>query len=101
MPGTIKCVLLHSGRLLTNFLSTGKRPKCSEGGSTPRCDRKCEGNTTISYNNDKHYGASSYGIGSEVSQIQKEIMTHGPVEGAFTVYADFPTYKSGTRVCKV
>ncbi|XP_076812619.1 cathepsin B-like [Clavelina lepadiformis] len=73
----------------------GKRPKCSEGGSTPRCDRKCEGNTTISYNNDKHYGASSYGIGSEVSQIQKEIMTHGPVEGAFTVYADFPTYKSG------
>jgi len=24
-----------------------------------------------------------------------EIMTNGPVEGAFTVYADFPTYKSG------
>lgn len=24
-----------------------------------------------------------------------EIMTHGPVEGAFTVYADFPSYKSG------
>lgn len=22
-------------------------------------------------------------------------MTHGPVEAAFTVYADFPTYKSG------
>lgn len=22
-------------------------------------------------------------------------MTNGPVEGAFTVYADFPSYKSG------
>lgn len=25
----------------------------------------------------------------------KDIMEHGPVEGAFTVYEDFPTYKSG------
>ena len=24
-----------------------------------------------------------------------EIMTNGPVEGAFTVFADFPNYKSG------
>jgi len=27
--------------------------------------------------------------------IEKEIMTHGPVEAAFTVYQDFLTYKSG------
>lgn len=26
-----------------------------------------------------------------------EIMTNGPVEGAFTVYADFPQYKSGEK----
>lgn len=25
----------------------------------------------------------------------QEILTNGPVEGAFTVYADFPNYKSG------
>ena len=25
----------------------------------------------------------------------EEIMTNGPVEAGFTVYADFPTYKSG------
>jgi len=30
-----------------------------------------------------------------MEQIQNEIYQHGPVEGAFTVYADFPTYKSG------
>lgn len=29
------------------------------------------------------------------SKIAYEIMTNGPVEGAFTVYADFPSYKSG------
>ena len=29
------------------------------------------------------------------ANIQQEIMTNGPVTGAFTVYADFPAYKSG------
>jgi len=29
------------------------------------------------------------------NSIEKEIMKHGPVEGAFTVYQDFLTYKSG------
>ena len=30
-----------------------------------------------------------------------EIMTNGPVEGAFSVYKDFLTYKSGTVSCKL
>ena len=30
-----------------------------------------------------------------VAQIQTEIQKNGPVEGAFSVYADFPTYRSG------
>ena len=29
------------------------------------------------------------------AEIQAEIMKNGPVEGAFTVYADFPSYQSG------
>ena len=41
-------------------------------------------------------GLKSYSVGREVEQIQTEIMTNGPVEAAFTVYADFPTYKSGS-----
>ena len=40
-------------------------------------------------------GSKSYSVGREVEQIQTEIMTNGPVEAAFTVYADFPTYKTG------
>ena len=40
-------------------------------------------------------GRSSYSIGEDETQIRAEIMAHGPVEAAFTVYADFPTYKSG------
>lgn len=79
------------------LLSVGDRPKCSEGGGTPRCDRKCEGNSSISYKQDKHYGSSSYAVSADVKQIQTEIMKHGPVEGAFTVYADFPTYRSGAE----
>ena len=39
---------------------------------------------------------SAYSVSSKVQQIQMEIMTNGPVEAAFTVYADFPHYKSGT-----
>ena len=42
-------------------------------------------------------GSKSYSVGREVEQIQTEIMTNGPVEAAFTVYADFPTYKSGKQ----
>jgi len=57
--------------------------------------RTCEGNKSIAYSGDKHMGALSYAISNEVSQIQAEIKKHGPVEAAFTVYADFPTYKSG------
>ena len=34
-------------------------------------------------------------VPAKVTAIQQEIMTNGPVEAAFTVYEDFPTYKSG------
>ena len=32
---------------------------------------------------------------SDEEAIMEEIYTNGPVEGAFVVYEDFPTYKSG------
>lgn len=40
-------------------------------------------------------GKSAYSIGNNVDQIKREIYTNGPVEGAFTVYEDFVSYKSG------
>ena len=50
------------------------------------------------YKDDKHFGKNSYSIGRSVEQIQTEIMTNGPVEAAFTVYSDFPSYKSGMKI---
>ena len=40
-------------------------------------------------------GATNYGVNSDPEQIMTEILNFGPVEAAFTVYADFPSYKSG------
>ncbi|KAK8379725.1 hypothetical protein O3P69_019610 [Scylla paramamosain] len=73
----------------------GSRPKCSEGGRTPKCLKKCEDSYTVSYESDLHHGAKAYSIPKDQTQIMQEIMSNGPVEGAFTVYVDFLHYKSG------
>eukprot|EP00112_Aurelia_sp_Birch-Aquarium-sp1_P003693 Seg1415.13 transcript_id=Seg1415.13/GoldUCD/mRNA.D3Y31 product="Cathepsin B" protein_id=Seg1415.13/GoldUCD/D3Y31 len=72
-----------------------KYPKCTGILPTPKCSKHCETGYNKTYSGDKHYGVSAYAISSSVEQIQTEIMKHGPVEAAFTVYADFPSYKSG------
>lgn len=36
-----------------------------------------------------------YSVHSNEDAIKYELLTHGPVEADFEVYADFPTYKSG------
>ena len=38
---------------------------------------------------------SVYNVESDPDQIRQEIYKNGPVEAAFTVYSDFPSYKSG------
>ena len=38
---------------------------------------------------------SAVGTPGDVKAIQKEIMTHGPVEVGFFVFSDFRLYKSG------
>jgi len=43
-------------------------------------------------------GSKAYSIENDVEKIKREIMTNGPVEGAFTVYEDFLQYKSGTVI---
>ncbi|XP_023332294.1 cathepsin B isoform X2 [Eurytemora carolleeae] len=74
----------------------GTRLPCSEGGSTPKCHKFCENKDyKVDYNKDKSFGASSYSIKRDVKQIQLELMNNGPVEAAFTVFEDFPNYKSG------
>ena len=49
----------------------------------------------VAYNDDKSRADSSYDVSSHESHIMEEIQTNGPVEAAFSVYEDFPTYKSG------
>lgn len=53
----------------------------------------------MSYSDDKHMGSTAYTVSSNAYEIAREIMDHGPVEAAFTVYSDFPNYKSGWFVC--
>ncbi|KAJ1374495.1 peptidyl-prolyl cis-trans isomerase cpr6 [Parelaphostrongylus tenuis] len=50
------------------------------------------------YDDDKFYGRTAYGVKDEVAAIQKEVLTHGPVEVAFEVYEDFLHYAGGVYV---
>jgi len=72
----------------------GSYPACGNEQPTPQCPNKCVDGKT-NWKNDKHFGRTSYSIGSDVSQIQTEIMSNGPVEADFVVYEDFLTYRSG------
>lgn len=76
--------------------ATQKYPKCpSQEYSTPKCGKKCtNGAYKTAYEQDKTKATSAYSLNS-VKSIQTDIMTYGPVTAAFTVYSDFPTYKSG------
>merc|ERR1711892_447481 len=68
---------------------------CGDG-PTPKCEKKCIPEyATKTYIADKAFGQRGYAVHSKPSAIQTEIMTYGPVEAAFQVYSDFPTYKSG------
>merc|ERR1712059_74450 len=62
---------------------------------SPRCKRECsESGYAKSYQTDKVKASSAYSVRG-VSKIQSDLMTNGPLYVAFTVYSDFPTYKSG------
>lgn len=58
---------------------------------TPSCKKECQNNVT--WKDSKHYMEKYYDVDS--SKIEQEILTHGPVAAAFTVYEDFLSYKSG------
>ncbi|GIZ02210.1 cathepsin B [Caerostris extrusa] len=79
-------------------LVTGAKESCPhvETLSTlPQCVHMCEKGYNKSYSDDKFFGKKSYSIDEQEDQIKTEIYKNGPVEAAFTVYADFVTYKSG------
>lgn len=76
--------------------AVGPRPNCSsEDASTPKCVHRCQDGFGGNYNDDRHFGAKAYSVHSSEEAIQRELMSGGSVEGAFDVYSDFPSYKSG------
>ncbi|KPM09921.1 cathepsin B-like protein 2 [Sarcoptes scabiei] len=77
----------------------GPRPPCGSIKPTPRCKKHCtNSHYNVTFSHDKHYGRVAYRLSSNQYEIMYEIMTHGPVEAAFQVYADFAVYKSGVYV---
>jgi len=73
----------------------GTRGPCSEGGKTPKCEKKCQPGYNIAYEQDKHFGKTHYSISKNQDNIRQEIFQNGPVEGAFSVYEDLLSYKEG------
>jgi len=75
--------------------ATSKYPACPGEYPSPRCARSCsEGAYTKSYSSDKVRASSAYSVRGETS-IMQELVNNGPMYVAFSVYSDFPTYKSG------
>lgn len=73
----------------------GRFKPCTGELPTPKCEKKCQSSYDKTYAQDKWYGKNSYTISFDEDSIKREIMTNGPVEADFNVYADFPSYKSG------
>jgi len=75
---------------------SAKLPACgAKEYPTPKIGSQCtERSYSKSYSSDKKRASSAYNLGS-VKAIQKDIMKYGSASAAFTVYADFPTYKHG------
>jgi len=65
---------------------------CQEA-STPQCVRTCKNGA--SWTADKHKAQSGYYVTGGADAIRQEILSHGPVQAAFSVYADFMHYQSG------
>merc|ERR1711957_476573 len=76
--------------------ATAKYPACpSSEYDSPRCKNACtESNYGKSYKADKVKASKAYSVRGE-TQIMTELTTNGPMYVAFSVYSDFPTYKSG------
>jgi len=76
-------------------MGTCQHPGCSEL-PTPPCNKTCANGAK--WASDKHFAATATQVPRNVTQIMTEIYNNGPVEGAFTVYADFNNYKSGVYI---
>lgn len=74
---------------------SSKYPACPSAEYSLTCKKQCTDTASgKTYATDKTKAAKAFSVGS-VAAMQTAIMTTGPLAVAFTVYSDFPTYKSG------
>jgi len=67
-------------------------PYSAGGGTAPACPNKCV--DSESWSQSKVKASKVYAING-VANMQKEIMTNGPIQVAFKVYKSFMSYKTG------
>merc|ERR1719284_2089657 len=72
-------------------------PYAAGNGTAPSCPNKCS--DSESWQQSKVKAKSVYAING-VANMQKEIMTNGPIQVAFMVYKSFMSYKSGVYTKK-
>ncbi|KAF4715988.1 hypothetical protein FOZ63_022752 [Perkinsus olseni] len=73
----------------------GMQP-CKGNRPSPTCSTQCRNHQyKPSFDGDRHYTEDEGYSLDQVDEIKKEIIDNGPVAAAFTVYEDFPYYKSG------
>ncbi|KAF4677872.1 hypothetical protein FOL47_008937 [Perkinsus chesapeaki] len=69
---------------------------CKGNNPTPTCVTQCRNRQfKPSFDADRHYTVDEGNSLDDVDEIKREIIDNGPVAAAFTVYEDFPYYKSG------
>mmetsp|Transcript_699 Transcript_699/g.1308 ORF Transcript_699/g.1308 Transcript_699/m.1308 type:complete len:338 (+) Transcript_699:48-1061(+) len=74
---------------------SSKYPACPSQEYSLSCKKDCTDTASgKTYTTDKTKGVSAFSPRG-VEAMQTAIMTSGPLAVAFTVYSDFPTYKSG------
>lgn len=79
---------------------SSKYPACPEKEYSVTCKESCTDTAyPKSYRDDKTKGSGAISFKS-VSGMQTSIMNDGPLAVAFSVYSDFPTYKSGVYTHK-
>jgi len=91
----------HHGPVGSDPFPAENAPGCpsTAAGASPSCPKKCDSDATGEH---KDFDSDRYTFAGDGAQsasgeegIQKAIMAGGPVETAFTVYADFANYASG------
>jgi len=74
---------------------TSKYPQCPEKEYSVKCQKECTDTASgKTYKDDKHKAKAAKSYRS-IAGMKTALMTTGPLAVAFTVYEDFPAYKSG------